>query len=93
MIPLEILETLPLEVLLQQKERFGKRNIEIAKMNQYLVCENKNLVEQNEVLTKTAERLIKLSNGVSIPAPSNDFKQKLHLKLHNIFSPIKEKIK
>lgn len=61
-------------------------------MNQYLSSENRELEDKNEGLKKTAERLIKISNEIVIPKDNKD-KNNISGKLHNIFSPLKERIK
>ena len=64
--------------------------IEIKKMNQYLTSENREMEEKNEILKKTAERLIKISNEIVV---SNEDKKGLANKINKIFSPLKDKIK
>lgn len=61
-------------------------------MNQYLSSENREMEEKNESLKKMAERLIKISNDIVIPKNTKE-KNQISQKFHNIFSPLKEKIK
>ena len=106
MITEQLLQNLSNNELLQQKDRFVKRNSgisyklknlsiyiqELKKMNQYLSSENRDLEDKNEGFKKMAERLIKISNEIVIPKSDKD-QNNLSNKFHKIFSPIKDKIK